>query len=110
MLKLKLSRRAGLGEPSPHVLHLQSLDRLPVEAQFLGDVLDGGLPGSRAARASRARNSCTARTALRSPGGNSAGKLRDRPRFSDARCLPQAGQTRLRLITMTTHGERWSLS
>ena len=37
------SRHASRGELRPHVLHLQSLDRLPVKTQFLGDVLDGGL-------------------------------------------------------------------
>jgi hypothetical protein len=30
--------RASLGQLRPHVLHLQSLDRLPVKPEFLGNV------------------------------------------------------------------------
>ena len=37
------SWRARTGQLRPHVLHLQSLDRLPVKPEFLGNVLDGGL-------------------------------------------------------------------
>lgn len=34
---------AHTGQLRPHVLLLQSLDRLPVKPEFLGNVLDGGL-------------------------------------------------------------------
>lgn len=76
----------GAGELRAHVLLLQRLDRIPVEVESLGNILDGGLAttpphlagnalaieggcsaGCRAARASRGRNPCTARDARRSP-------------------------------------------
>jgi hypothetical protein len=38
------SRRASLGKLRAHVLLLQSLDRLPVQIQFFGNVLDGADP------------------------------------------------------------------
>ena len=37
------ARRAGPRDLGPHVLHLQRLDRVPVELQFLGDIADRGL-------------------------------------------------------------------
>ena len=37
------TRRAGALDLGPHVLHLQRLDRVPVELQFLGDIADRGL-------------------------------------------------------------------
>ena len=40
------SWRTRTGQLRPHVLHLQSLDRLPVKLEFLGDSLDGGLPAA----------------------------------------------------------------
>jgi len=74
------------GELRAHVLLLQRIDRIPVEVESLGNILDGGLatapphfagnalgieggclPGCRAARASRGGNPCTARDARRSP-------------------------------------------
>src|SRR5450830_448554 len=74
------------GELRAHVPLLQRIDRIPVEVEPLGNILDGGLatapphlagkalgiedrcsPGCRAARASRGRDPCTARDARRSP-------------------------------------------
>src|SRR6195256_2054582 len=42
------TRRAGTLELGPHVLHLQRLDRVPVELEFLGTTPDGGLPAAAA--------------------------------------------------------------
>ena len=42
------SRRAGALDLGAHVLHLQRLDRVPVELQLLGDIADRGLPAAAA--------------------------------------------------------------
>ena len=104
------SWRARLGQLRPHVLLLQLLDRLPVKLEFLGHVLDRGLtdsaaprrrqsawcrrgcrPGSPAARASRARNSGTARAAPRSPGRCARRRTTDRePAACVGRTSPSA--------------------
>src|SRR5258708_15682 len=41
-------RRTGTLELGPHVLHLQCLDRLPVQLEFLGDIADRCLPAAAA--------------------------------------------------------------
>jgi hypothetical protein len=40
------TRRASSLKLSPHVLHLQRLDRVPVELEFLGDIADRCLPAA----------------------------------------------------------------
>jgi len=42
------ARRAGALELGPHVLHLQRLDRVPVELQIPGDIADRCLPATAA--------------------------------------------------------------
>ena len=41
-------RRTGLGQLRPHVLLLEGLDRVPVQMQFLGNILDRARPAASA--------------------------------------------------------------